>query len=261
MRTGILNGNISLESANQIQPREGVSSRYSFIPTTTILNTLRKEGWIPFRAQEVGARKNIGFQKHLIRLQKEEYNSSSSDIIPEIILTNSHNTTASFTIMAGIFRAVCLNGLIVADSTFASHKICHKGYTEDKVLDAIYSISESAPKISSKIEEFKEIALTSNERLAFADSALSLKFDEKKLKKIHKNAILPRLLDPRRSEDSEPNLWNTYNIIQEKFIKGDRYLRLKEKQRIRKQRPINSINENIRLNKALWTLTEKMAEL
>jgi len=53
-------------------------------------------------------------------------------------------------------------------------------------------------------------------------------------------------------------------VIQEKFLKGGRYA-VKDTgygyNRTQKVRGVNSITENVRLNKALWTLTEKMAEL
>src|SRR5258708_13335297 len=34
------------------QPSEGVSERYSFLPTSSILNGMRENGWVPVRAQE-----------------------------------------------------------------------------------------------------------------------------------------------------------------------------------------------------------------
>lgn len=256
-----LEGNIILESVNQTAPREGVSARYSFIPTTTILSTLKKEGWLPVRAQEVKSKNHAGFQKHLIRLQNMNQDFVNG-VAPEIVLTNSHDAAASFTIMAGLFRAVCLNGIIVSDSTFEAHRICHKGYTEDKVYDAIYSVMNSTPKILGKIEEFKGIALSAEERQIFAESALTLKFGEEKVKELNSFGTTMRLLSPRREADAEPNLWNVFNTIQEKFIKGDRYISpANNPLKIKKGRATNSISENIRLNKGLWELTEKMVEL
>jgi len=37
-------------------------------------------------------------------------------LVPEIVLTNSHDGYASFQLMAGVFKFVCSNGMIVADS-------------------------------------------------------------------------------------------------------------------------------------------------
>src|SRR5258708_13279188 len=39
-------------SAFASQPIEGVSERYSFLPTSSILNGMRENGWVPVRAQD-----------------------------------------------------------------------------------------------------------------------------------------------------------------------------------------------------------------
>ncbi|HXM02729.1 MAG TPA: hypothetical protein VN939_09020 [Chthoniobacterales bacterium] len=48
------------------QPIEGVSERYRFLPTSSILNGMRENGWVPVRAQEQSIRTEArrGFQKH-----------------------------------------------------------------------------------------------------------------------------------------------------------------------------------------------------
>ena len=263
-------GSICLASVNQDHAKETTSSKYSFIPTNRILNTLKEAGWFPVKAQESRVRKaeKQGFQKHLIRLQNTRYNNSaslqplSSRLTPEILLSSAHDGCASFLLMAGIFRQVCANGLIVADSMFGAHKIRHMGYTDDKVKEAIYNVVESTPKIFNRVQEFQSIQLKEEERIAFAQSALHLRFDDEQLKEINTSATIQRLLAPRRPEDSNATLWNTFNVIQEKFLKGGRFSIPKERSVCaNKTREVKSISENIRLNKSLWALTEKMAEL
>jgi hypothetical protein len=48
------------------QPIESVSERYSFLPTSSILNGMRENGWVPVRAQEqsIWTEARRGFQKH-----------------------------------------------------------------------------------------------------------------------------------------------------------------------------------------------------
>ena len=264
-------GSINLMSINQDHAKETVSRKYSFIPTNRVLNTLKEAGWIPTKAQESRVRKEEkqGFQKHLIRLQNINHRISngelqltSSGIIPEIIITNAHDAGASYCIMAGGFRTVCANGLIVADSMFATHRIRHIGYTDEKVQEAVYNVIESTPKIFNRIKEFEGIQLKEEERIAFADSALRLRFDDEQLQELNTNATIQRLLAPRRPEDANATLWNTFNIVQEKFLKGGRFSIPKERSVCaNKTREVKSISENIRLNKSLWALTEKMAEL
>lgn len=247
------------QSINQIQEREGLSDVYSYIPTTRVIDTLAKQGWQPVNAQEVKARNNPGFQKHLIRFRQE--NTSYNEEIPEIVLTNSHDGKASFQLMAGIFRCVCSNGLIVADSMFAAHRILHKGYTDEAVINAAYDVIEHTPKVINRISDFKAIPLTKDEQVAFVESALPIKYDEERLKDLQGVFSIDRFIKPQRKEDVNSNLWNTYNLIQEKFIKGGRYLNNPRSYRPEKARGCNNITENVRINKALWMLTEKMAEL
>ena len=62
-------------------------------------------------------------------------------------------------------------------------------------------------------------------------------------------------------EDKDNNLWNTYNIIQERMIKGQMYLMNGRGSYISKSRQIKSIDKDIKLNRSLWALTEKMAQI
>jgi hypothetical protein len=57
------------------QPIEGVSNRYSFLPTSSILKGMRENGWVPVRAEQQSVRTEVrrGFQKHLIRFARAEY--------------------------------------------------------------------------------------------------------------------------------------------------------------------------------------------
>jgi hypothetical protein len=57
------------------QPIEGVSERYSFLPTSSILRGMRETGWVPVRAieQRIRTEARRGFQKHVIRFARAEH--------------------------------------------------------------------------------------------------------------------------------------------------------------------------------------------
>ena len=57
-------------------PEDGrVSDRYTFLPTTDILEILQDEGWTAWKAQQVNARKwSKDHAKHIIRLRHEDMN-------------------------------------------------------------------------------------------------------------------------------------------------------------------------------------------
>ena len=64
----------------------------------------------------------------------------------------------------------------------------------------------------------------------------------------------------RRLEDRAPNLWTTYNKVQEHMLTGGVRGQTKTG-KCTTTRAVQGVTENVKLNKALWTLTEEMAKL
>jgi len=68
-----------------------------------------------------------------------------------------------------------------------------------------------------------------------------------------------------RAADKGNDIWKTFNRIQENLIKGNvRYDRYNEAGRYQgrgRTREVKSIDGNLKLNQALWTLAEEMAKL
>jgi Domain of unknown function (DUF932). len=237
-----------------------LSEKYAFVPTMQVAKVITDHGWFPVKAQE--QRCNIdsrrGYQKHIIRFRQDTAPIGTLDkVFPEVVLINSHDGSNSFSLMAGLFRLVCLNGLVIADSTFASHKVRHIGYTDKAVSMAIEDICDNVPRIANKVSEYQQIELTKDEQGAFAKAALVAKYGEEDAEK--RNFDLDELIHPVRMADKPANLWNTYNTVQEKFIKGSKFE--VKKGRMRVARKVTSISENVRINASLWRLTEEMAKL
>ena len=73
------------------------------------------------------------------------------------------------------------------------------------------------------------------------------------------------LLQPRRYADQkDSDLFTVFNVIQENLIKGGiRGYRLNKYGYTTrtKTREVKAIDQNVKLNRALWTLTEKMMEM
>ena len=75
-----------------------------------------------------------------------------------------------------------------------------------------------------------------------------------------------QLLTARRAEDSDrTNLWTNFNVIQENVIRGGlRGVRIDTETNRRRRmttRGVNGIDQDVKLNRALWTLANRMAEL
>lgn len=107
----------------------------------------------------------------------------------------------------------------------------------------------------------KAIKVSDQEKVLYAEAATEMIYgvDEEN------NSLSPvnprQLLLTRRSADRDNNLWNTFNAVQENLMKGGLRGRNAVTNRRTRTRAIKSIDKNVQLNKALWTLTEKMKEL
>lgn len=241
-------------------PSHDVSNRYQFIPTINVVRNLQHEGWFPTKVQECRVRsdENRGFQKHLIRFSRKEMILNGERI--ELVLVNSHNRTAAYQLMVGVYRLICSNGLIVGD-TFNKVSVKHINFDPNEIIEASFQIAENASQISDSLNEMKAIDLTQPERKIYAESAALVLYDDLKDCPFDSD----KLLRPKRYQDHNRNdLWHTFNIVQENIMKGKiRGQKQNENGQLKKTstRKITSIDRNIKINKALWNLTEKMKKL
>ncbi|TPG86712.1 DUF945 domain-containing protein [Pseudomonas caspiana] len=95
------------------EAHESRSSRYVYIPTVTVLDKLREEGFQPFMVCQTRVRDQDkkDHTKHMIRLRHASRIMDKE--ANEIILLNSHDGTSSYQMIPGVFRFVCANGLVV----------------------------------------------------------------------------------------------------------------------------------------------------
>ena len=237
----------------------GVSENYSFLPTIHAVDGLRQSGWQPIwvAEQTVRLESRRGFQKHMIRFQRADLIGRDTEYCPEICLVNSHDRSSAYQLHAGIFRMICGNGLIVADATFERASIRHTGFNPAQVVDASMKVLDSLPQLTDAVESFRARRLTPAESKAFAESAILLRYDY-----LQAAPVSPqRLLEPRRSEDAGNDLWRTYNRVQEGILRGGLkdYSRCKaDGKRHPRTRAVAGLDENVRLNKALWHLAEAL---
>ena len=242
----------------QDQPYHEVSSKYHFIPTIEIIEQLRSENWYPVTVNEAGVRDldKDGFQQHYVRFQHFSDLINPNANVVELLLFNSHDRSKSFTISAGIYRCICSNGLVIADSIFNSYKIKHLGERENDVIDAVSKITQIKPKLLSKISKFENIILNQDEKEAFLQSAIPLRFNE------HLELDNPNeLLTPLRIEDEKEDLYTVLNILQENFLSSKVSGYNKETNRRFTSKQITSISKDVEINKGLWDIAERIASI
>ncbi|HUD46523.1 MAG TPA: DUF932 domain-containing protein [Candidatus Baltobacteraceae bacterium] len=241
-------------------PLPDVSERYAFVPTTQIVSRLRQSGWSPVQAHEQIVRLDgrRGFQKHLLRYQRRDVQAVAGEYSPELVLINSHDRSSAYQLHAGLFRFVCGNGMIVADATFERVSIRHSGFTSDEVIEASFKLLDHVPAITARVDAFKRRHLDSAEMAAFAEAALRLRFEDVAEAPISPN----KLLDCRRAEDAGNDLWHVFNRLQEHLTCGgqrDWSRRREDGRRFPRTRAISGLDQNIRLNRELWNLAERVA--
>ena len=249
---------VKAPSLFQDQPYHEVSSKYHFIPTIEIIEQLRAENWYPVSVNQAGVKDldKDGFQHHYVRFQHFSDLINPNANVVELLLFNSHDRSKSFTISAGIYRYVCSNGLVIADSVFESYKIKHLGDKDNDVINAVANITAIKPKLLEKISKFESITLNQNEKESFLQSALPLRFEE------HLELDNPNeLLTPLRAEDKKDDLYTVLNILQENFLSSKVSGYNKETNRRFTSKQITSISKDVEINKGLWDIAERIASI
>ena len=193
------------------------------------------------------------FTKHLIRFRHQgQINGETAN---EIILVNSHDGTSSYQMLAGCFRFVCHNGLICGD-TVEDFRVRHSGNIVGNVIEGAFRILDEFEQVDASKGIMQGITLKPEQQGIFARAALQLRYDEDEKPPIEAD----QLNETRRFDDRGPDLWRTFNRVQENMIQGGLQGTNANGRRMT-TRQVTGVNENIRLNRALWTLADEMAKL
>lgn len=230
------------------------SARYTYIPTITVLEKLRAEGFEPFFACQTRVR-NIDKQehtKHMLRLRRRDRIIGHE--VPEIILLNSHDGSSSYQMIPGMFRFVCMNGMVCGD-TFGEIRVPHKGDIVGQVIEGAFEVLETFDEVDKNMDTMKMINLSPAEQRVFAGAALEYKYGEER-----QPVTASQILEPRRFEDRKTDIWTTFNRVQENLIKGGLPGMTAQGKRSR-TRPVTGIDGDVKLNRALWKLADEMAKI
>jgi hypothetical protein len=233
------------------------SERYTYLPTSEVLDALRREGFEPFMVCQTRVRheERRGFTKHMVRMRHAgQVNDAEAN---EIVLLNSHDGTSSYQLLAGMFRYVCSNGLVVG-ATVSDVRVHHKGPIAERVIAGAYAVLEGFERVRLHRDGMRAVVLDAAEQGAFATAALSLKYEPDPVRPAPVTAS--QLLEVRRSADGGADLWSTFNRVQEALVTGGLRGRRADGGPMR-TRPVQGIDANLKLNRALWMLAESMRQL
>jgi hypothetical protein len=242
---------------------EGLSHRYSHIPTSTIVQTIREAGWefTAGTARRTRTEERAIHAAHVLRFVNSNLPEVNGNRI-EAVLLNSHDGSTAFELGFGIYRIACANGLVVRTATVGSVRLVHSGLNLDNVFTAARSLADRAPEVASTIERW------SNTRL---DHDLALQMSSRMAKaRWGSRFVEADLLSPRRMEDTTTDLWTTFNRVQESVIRGGMEVTLSRPVEVegevvrvanttRKATAIRGALKQMRLNQDLFAIASEYA--
>ena len=242
------------------------SDRYSHIPTFEVLKGLAREGFRPYEVRVGGSgdEDKRNHTKHLIRLRRDGMMPLVGGSHREVVLLNSHDGTSAYKLMYGLFRLVCSNGLVISDGTMSELRVPHKGDVVSQVIEGTYTVVSEGERVTERVGEMQAITLSRPEQLAYAESAAMLRWaPEAETGTSTVPVRAEQVIMPRRRDDNTDRLWDVFNRAQENLVNGgNTYVGVRAGRSIhRTTRAVNGIDGNVNLNRALWALTARMAEL
>ncbi len=161
--------------------------------------------------------------------------------------------------LAGVFRFVCCNGLVVGDVT-NDIRIPHKGNIQDEVIEGAFRVLDDFELVDASTDSMKALPLQREEQQAFATAALALRYGERGEGEPPAPVTAEQLIEARRPEDFGNSLWTTFQRVQENALRGGQPGRGAKGRRLH-TRPVASIDRSVSLNRALWVLAEEMRKL
>ena len=231
---------------------DNTSSKYTHIPTDTVIKDLQLLGWNVVDAKEVKARKQVGYQKHLVVFRNNDVVINGKDgdtVYPQILLTNSHDGKNSFSFQAGLFRMICENGLVIATKQFENYKIRHMGYDFETLQGVIKDMISNLDLTVESMNKMKETELTEEQTLDFAKQLLETRVAGSKNK--FGNEAIADILTPQRKQDKGNGLWEVFNRVQENIVEGN-FQYLTPGGKLRQARPIKNFRQDMNINAKMY---------
>jgi hypothetical protein len=241
----------------QTNPHPDRSGKYVHISTEPVLQHMLDAGYGVSRAQQTTARNptRAGYARHLLAFRPaKSFNKKArvGDMVPEVVLLNSHDGNCSYRLHVGMYRLVCANGMI-AGNDFASLRIRHMGSPAEQVLEASEEVFEHyVPRLIDWVERATTTKLTQRTQVEFAARAQALRHDPKAFD-------AKELLRVRRTEDKGNDLWSVYNRVQENLMRGGIEAKTATG-RTSVTKPINRITKDVIFNQRLWDAANDVLE-
>lgn len=237
-------------------PRPGVSDRYSFLPTSRIIEDMDRLGWKvqAAKANRYRNAENEAFGNHVIKFFNPDVfikdQNGAIEAYPQIVVMNNHTGRGRFRFEMGIFRLVCSNGMVIKDKDMGGFALRHSGYSFEELQKTLGEAVDRLPEVVTRINTYSNTILSKEAQKEFAQKAFQLRAGEER---VLNEEDLEALLNPRRPEDQGDSLWTVLNRIQEGVMSGG-FMAVNKAGKLRKVKGIRNIQKDIQLNQQIWEL-------
>lgn len=211
------------------------SNRYQLVDTIRMLGFLEQKGWRPYRAYQTRskAEKNVGFERHFIRLRNPELfigTRENIEAIPEILLVNSYGCRCSFKLYAAltrlqtgsefVFDGEAMPKVVAAHSDhYEEHDKNGKGMGDPKILkilsgEKIKEMAGQMTKVVEVVTRMKSTNTTRADQKELAHDAIAARWDYQWPKTGWEELVKPT------ADDEGNDLWSIFNRVHQKTVKG-----------------------------------------
>lgn len=244
------------------------SDSYAFIPSSEIIERMEKLDFGITNVRVPKVRKvdpehcrheltftpkdpNFYFEDPRMRvINHHDYHLDAAQIRPELRIVNSSDGSCAFTAFVGLMALICANGLVVSAGAIGEINLKHLNFDPMEAIRLVEEFSSKVPLVMEKVQSWGDIQLTAAERSQFAFAAAALRWETP--------TFDPNmLLMSRRNEDTQSDLWTTFNVVQENLIKGGFSPNVPK---ARKVRTLSNIVKSNEVNDNLWQLAETFAQ-
>lgn len=224
---------------------------YNYISTEAVLNTMLKNGYGVSEASQQRSPREQGADiegKHMLRFRTLEYFNaprSLASVVPEIVVVNAHNASSKLHMFVGLWRYICLNGLMTGN-TVGSISIKHQKGIADETRRALERIFNSLlPVTMGQVKAMEKKQLTATQQVQFAQAAIAMRWPT------NPSAVREGdLLEARREADRGNDMWHVYNRVQENVMMGG--FESHRPTRNRTLTRLERVTEVVSINRSLW---------
>jgi len=228
-------------------PDPKMSNKYTFVPTIEVVENFDIAGWKVYSAKQVGRGQ---FAQHELRLRNGELPQVGDSLI-EAVIRNSHNGISAFSVSSGLHRLVCSNGLTVPTSVADAISVRHMNFDLGTVRQITDQFAERLPIVQRSVGKMESTFLNEGQLVDFVNKSAMIRWEKGSIPTIK----IEDFLRPERDGDIGNSVWKTFNVIQEKFVRGGMKYNSK-KGRVVSMKELKNFSNINKVNTSLWELAE-----